>query len=151
MQGLRYLEHLRRLAEKTRHVRVIFPGYVSGVRKQAFQRLADLYLFPSRHESYGLTLLEALHAGLPAVCLDHHGAREVMRPEFGRVVEADGLRAAIEEVLSNEALRQEMSRAAASYARQQPFSSTAARLARLINQAEAHQTPKPDSQTSYTL
>jgi len=147
MQGVRYLERLRGLAAGLRNVRVVFPGYVSGLRKQAFQRLADLYVFPSRHESYGLTLLEALHAGLPAVCLDHHGAREVMRPEFGRVVKADGLRAAIEEVLLGD--RSAMSCAARAYARQHPFSSTAAKLARLITQEEAHRMPKPDSQTSY--
>ena len=39
---------------------MVFPGYVTGERKRAFFALADLYVFPSRHESYGLTLLEAL-------------------------------------------------------------------------------------------
>ena len=132
MQGVRYLERLQQLASRCKSVRVIFPGYVSGLRKQAFQRLADLYVFPSRHESYGLTLLEALHAGLPAVCLDHQGASEVMRPEFGRVVKAHGLRAAVEELLADEGRRLGMSQAAAQYARTQPFAATAARLARLI-------------------
>ena len=133
MQGVRYLERLRALAARLKHVRVVFPGYVSGLRKQAFQRLADLYVFPSKHESYGLTLLEALHAGLPAVCLDHHGSREVMRPEFGRVVPVDGLRAAIDQLLSDGDLRSRMSRAASQYARNQPFSATASRLAQLIS------------------
>lgn len=132
MQGARYLGELRKLASKCQHVRVLFPGYVSGLRKQAFQRLADLYVFPSKHESYGLTLLEALHAGLPAVCLDHSGAREVMRPEFGRVVQAEGLRAAVEELLAAD--RAAMSKAAAHYAHNQLFSSTAARLAALMTQ-----------------
>jgi glycosyltransferase involved in cell wall biosynthesis len=132
MQGQRFLARLRELASATKHVRVEFPGYVSGLRKQAFQRLADLYVFPSKHESYGLTLLEALHAGLPAVCLDHHGAREVMRDDFGRIVDPAGLRAAIEQILSNDDARHAMSEAAAKYARLQPFSSTAARLAQLI-------------------
>lgn len=135
MQGVRYLERLKRLAADSKNVTVHFPGYVSGLRKQAFHRLADLYVFPSKHESYGLTLLEALHAGLPAVCLDHHGAREIMRPEFGRVVQPRGLRTAIEELLAID--MRPMSRAAAQYARQQPFSATAARLAELITQAEA--------------
>ena len=135
MQGQRHLARLRQLATRMRAVRVVFPGYVTGIRKQAFQHLADLYVFPSRHESYGLTLLEALHAGLPAVCLDHHGAREVMRPEFGRVVHAAGLRGAIEDLLADEPLRQTMSRAAEAYARAQPFSATAARLALCINEA----------------
>ena len=130
MQGVRYLERLKSI--QCQHVRVVFPGYVTGLRKQAFQRLADLYVFPSKHESYGLTLLEALHAGLPAVCLDHHGAREVMRPEFGRITNPAGLRGAIEEILGNDAARQTMSAAAAAYARQQPFAATAAMLARIL-------------------
>ena len=58
------------LAARLKRTRVVFPGYVTGERKRAFFALADLYVFPSRHESYGLTLLEALAAGLPAVCLD---------------------------------------------------------------------------------
>ena len=130
MQGLRYLERLK--AVTCPHIRVIFPGYVTGLRKQAFLRLADLYIFPSKHESYGLTLLEALHAGLPAVCLDHHGAREIMGPELGRVVSAKGLRPAIEELLADNAGRRKMSQAASQYARQHSFSSTAAMLAELM-------------------
>ena len=132
MQGARYLERLRAQASACKHVRVVFPGYVSALRKQAFLRLADVYVFPSKHESYGLTLLEALHAGLPAVCLDHHGSREVMRPEFGRIVTAGRLRAAIEEMLADEDGRRRMSVAAADYARGQKFEVTAKRLAELI-------------------
>jgi glycosyltransferase involved in cell wall biosynthesis len=137
MQGKRYLEHLQLLASRLRRTRVIFPGYVTGARKQAFFALADLYVFPSRHESYGLTLLEALTAGVPAVCLDHEGARSVMRPEFGRIVqqpEPADLRAAMAEVLADDGLRQEMGDAARAFARTQRFSDTAARLAELIQQ-----------------
>jgi glycosyltransferase involved in cell wall biosynthesis len=116
---------------------VSFPGYVTGARTQAFFALADLYVFPSRHESYGLTLLEALTAGVPAVCLDHEGARSVMRPEFGRIVqqpEPADLRAAMAELLADDGLRQEMGDAARAFARTQRFSDTAARLAELIQQ-----------------
>jgi glycosyltransferase involved in cell wall biosynthesis len=137
MQGKRYLEHLQLLASRLRRTRVIFPGYVTGARKQAFFALADLYVFPSRHESYGLTLLEALTAGVPAVCLDHEGARSVMRPEFGRIVqqpEPADLRAAMAELLADDGLRQEMGDAARAFARTQRFSDTAARLAELIQQ-----------------
>ena len=101
MQGVRFFERLRSLAAKLKKTRVIFPGYVTGDRKKAFFALADLYIFPSRHESYGLTLLEALAAGVPAVCLDHHGARSVMREEFGAIVEPSGLIPAIQHVLND--------------------------------------------------
>jgi glycosyltransferase involved in cell wall biosynthesis len=94
--------------------------------------LADLYVFPSRHESYGLTLMEALAAGLPAVCLDTTGARSVMREEFGALVPASGLRAAIATLLADEARGKQMGAAARAFARSQRFSDRATELADLI-------------------
>ena len=99
MQGHKFRRRLESLASRLRKTRVVFPGHVTGIRKEAFFALADLYVFPSRHESYGLTLVEALRAGLPAVCLDHHGAREVLRPECGLLVPAEQLRNAIARLL----------------------------------------------------
>jgi glycosyltransferase involved in cell wall biosynthesis len=132
MQGERYLQKLRKLAAKFRNTRVVFPGHVTGERKRAFFAMAGLYIFPSRHESYGLTLLEALAAGVPAVCMDSLGAREVMREEFGAIVDRDGLRPAIERLLNDDALRMKMREAAQQFARTQKFSATAARLAELL-------------------
>src|SRR6185295_2995259 len=106
--------------------------HVTGVRKQAFFRLADLYVFPSRHESYGLTLLEALHAGLPAVCLDHQGARDIMREEFGRIVAPGELGSAIRELLGDDSMRRRMGSAARAFAQQNPFSAAAERIAKLL-------------------
>jgi glycosyltransferase involved in cell wall biosynthesis len=132
MQGLRFLEKLRSLASKLKKTRVVFPGYVTGDRKKAFFALADLYVFPSRHESYGLTLMEALAAGVPAVCLDHHGARSVMRKEFGAVVQPSGLIPAIKELLSSENLPK-MRVAARLFALNNRFSDQAAMLAELLH------------------
>jgi glycosyltransferase involved in cell wall biosynthesis len=129
MQGRRFLTKLRRLAARLRRTHVVFPGHVTGGRKQAFFELADLYVFPSRHESYGLTLLEALAAGLPAVCLDHHGARSVMREEFGALVSPAGLRAAIAGLLADDEGRRKMGESARVFAGSQLFSESAAKLA----------------------
>jgi glycosyltransferase involved in cell wall biosynthesis len=89
-------------------------------------------VFPSRHESYGLTLLEALGAGLPAVCLDHHGARSVMREEFGAIVRPTELLAAIRRLLSDDEARARMGRAAREFAKHERFSDRAAQLADLV-------------------
>ena len=132
MQGRRFHEQLRRLAARLRKTRVVFPGYVTGERKRAFLALADVYVFPSRHESYGLTLMEALAAGLPAVCLDTSGARSVMRPEFGELVSPDGLAPALRRLLADDALRKKMGAAAREFARSERFSDRAAELARLV-------------------
>jgi glycosyltransferase involved in cell wall biosynthesis len=83
MQGVRFQKRLHQLAGKLKKVHVVFPGYLSGLEKQAYFRLAQLYVFPSRHESYGLTLLEAFQAGLPALACDHYGAETAVHPDFG--------------------------------------------------------------------
>jgi glycosyltransferase involved in cell wall biosynthesis len=135
MQGERFMKTLQAKAAKLKKTRVIFPGYVTGDRKRAFFALADLYVFPSRHESYGLTLLEALSSGLAAVCLDHSGARSVMREEFGAIVQPRDLRSAIQRLLANDVLRHKMAQAARTYARNERFSDRAAQLARIISQS----------------
>lgn len=132
MQGQKFLEKLRERAARLTRTRVVFPGYVTGERKRAFLALADLYVFPSRHESYGLTLMEALAAGLPSVCLDTAGARSVMREEFGTLVQGSGLRAAIASLLADDERRTQMSSAARAFARSQRFSERAAELADII-------------------
>ncbi len=136
MQGERHMARLRALAAGLKRVRVAFPGYVSGVRKRAFLSLADVYVFPSRHESYGLTLMEALAAGLPAVCLEHQGSREIVRPEFGVMIPVRearaGLRRGLERLLEEPERRAAMGRAARAHAEAAPFSAAAEKLAGLL-------------------
>jgi len=132
MQGRRFIERLRSLAGRLRRTRVIFAGHVTGIRKDAFFALADLYVFPSRHESYGLTLVEALRAGLPAVSLDHDGAREVLRPDCGLLVPKERLREAIASLLLDPERRVRMGKAARAYAATLRFSDSAAKLAELL-------------------
>jgi glycosyltransferase involved in cell wall biosynthesis len=95
--------------------------------------MSDLYIFPSRHESYGLTLMEALAAGLPAVCLEHQGSREIMTPALGRMLAAgEPLWQAVEASLADDDGRRKMSEAARRYASERPFALSAARLAALL-------------------
>lgn len=135
MQGEAYMAKLRRLAARLRRIRVDFPGHVTGARKQAFFALADVFVFASRHESYGLTLMEALAAGLPAVALASDGAREIVQPDFGLLVPRESARAglwrAVEALLGDEERRRRMSEAACAYAAARPFSLAAARLAEI--------------------
>ncbi len=133
MQGQRHLARLQALAARLKRIRVVFPGYVTGARKQDFFRMADLYVFPSRHESYGLTLMEALSAGLPAVCLEHQGSCDIMRPDFGAMLPADSpLWPAIASLLAEPQRLSEMGEAARAYAAARPFALSASRLAELL-------------------
>ena len=130
------MARLRDLAGGLKKIRVVFPGYVSGARKQDFLAMADLYVFPSRHESYGLTLMEALAAGLPAVCMEHQGSREIVEPEFGVMIGAGegpgGLRREVGRLLAAPEQLRAMGQAARKYAQARPFALAAGRMAELL-------------------
>lgn len=136
MQGDRFLQQLHRLAGRLKRIRVVFPGYVSGERKLGFLRLANVYAFPSRHESYGLTLMEAMRAGLPCVAMESDGAVETLGaggglvvPANGRAGSVSGLRAALERLAGDPALRDSLATESARIAASRPFSAAAALLA----------------------
>lgn len=48
--------------------RTVFTGYVSDQELTALYQCADLYLAPSRHEGFGIPLLEAWACDCPVVC-----------------------------------------------------------------------------------
>jgi glycosyltransferase involved in cell wall biosynthesis len=50
----------------------------------------DLLLFPSLHDSGGFVVLEALSRGLPVMCLDLGGPRDMVTPNSGVVIENNG-------------------------------------------------------------
>jgi glycosyltransferase involved in cell wall biosynthesis len=139
MMGKKYQTKLEKLATRLKRSRVYFVGYAAGARKKALFELADLYVFPSRHESYGLTLLEALRAGKPVLAAASHGALEVFRPEFGEIV-SEGPDAVVEEQLVRSLKRLLVDRShlehrgalAAAWAKRQDFSETASKLAALV-------------------
>lgn len=70
------LDDLRGLsAELDNSIRVI--GEVDA--PQEFYRMADVYIFPSRHEGLPTSLLEAMACGLPAVTSDIGGCEDVIQ------------------------------------------------------------------------
>lgn len=56
---------------------VVFSGWVDEV--ELFFRSADIFVHPAREEGFGLAVVEALSAGLPVVCSDVGGLREVTK------------------------------------------------------------------------
>jgi glycosyltransferase involved in cell wall biosynthesis len=51
----------------------------------------DLLLFPSLHDSSGGVVLEALCHGMPVVCLDLGGPKDIVTPKAGVVIKTTGL------------------------------------------------------------
>jgi glycosyltransferase involved in cell wall biosynthesis len=91
MGGRRYERKLRQLADD----RVEFLGHVTGERKAALLRRADLFVSPSRHESYGLTIAEAQAAGCRIISHGHYGATGTVVDCADPVALAAAIRAAI--------------------------------------------------------
>jgi len=143
MHGQAYFAKLQRLARRLRRSRVFFVGHVGGARKAAFFEIADLYVFPSRHESYGLTLVEAMAAGLPVLTTPHLSARELVRPQWGRVrpPTPEGIYQGLVELLSLGEELAQMGARARRFARQLEFSQAADRLAQAIRRL--FQDPRP--------
>lgn len=69
----------RRVAELGLHDAVYFPGFVAGTNRNRLLALADVAVFPSRYEPFGIVCLEAMAAGVPVVVGDTGGLAEVVR------------------------------------------------------------------------
>jgi glycosyltransferase involved in cell wall biosynthesis len=152
MRGPAHMEKLRRLAAQLKSVRVVFPGHVVGARKRAMFGLAQVYAFPSRHESYGLTLAEALSEGLPAVAFDQAGAAGIIAgaqdatggPGMDGVLVKPGRGGAVRfaaevcNLLDSPERRRILSERAANWASAHPFSAAADRILALLTEAGNH-------------
>ena len=87
-----------------------FTGFVDFAKLPELYAQSSMYIFPSHFEGFGLSLLEAMHAGLPCACSNNsslgelgEGAAELFDPSA-----ADEIAAAIEKILSDTAYQQQL-------------------------------------------
>ena len=133
MRGQRFYEKLKRTACARP---VIFAGHLGGAEKRAALELASVFVVCSRHESYGLTILEAMAAGCPIVGVRSYGVDATVEPAWGRVVETGAqLGGAIQELLDDPALAARLGAAARERALQCSFQAAADELWRLCEGA----------------
>ncbi len=115
------------------HVR--FLGRVDQDELPALYRGAELFLFPSRLETFGLPLLESMAAGTPAIVSDLPITREIGgdAPRFVREGDAAGLGAAIVELLGDPRRRESMSKLGRERAAGFSWESTARAMAAIFS------------------
>jgi len=90
--------------------RVIFPGFADDQDLPALYRAADLFVFPSLYEGFGLPPLEAMACGTPVVTSNVSSLPEVVG-DAGMTVDptdTDALARAMSQVLQDSRLRQQM-------------------------------------------
>lgn len=82
---------------------VIFPGYVDELELPAFYHLAELFVFPSIYEGFGLGPLEAMACGTPVISSNSSSLPEVVG-DAGLLFEPTdtaALATALRQILSN--------------------------------------------------
>ncbi|AXI24805.1 glycosyl transferase family 1 [Methanofervidicoccus sp. A16] len=104
-------KHIMKLIDKLNLQKdIIFTGYVPEEDLPALYNAADLFVYPSIYEGFGLPPLEAMACGTPVITSNTSSLPEVVG-DAGIMVDpydVDGLSKAMYEVLTNDGLREEL-------------------------------------------
>lgn len=99
---------------------VVFSGYLQGENLARAYASADVFVFPSALETFGLVVMEAMAAGLPVVAARIGGVPEVIHEgETGYIFpvgDVAGLVAGVQQTLADPVRRLQMGTAARAYA-----------------------------------
>ncbi|NQY73886.1 MAG: glycosyltransferase, partial [Candidatus Margulisbacteria bacterium] len=94
---------------------ITFSGYVSNDDVYRSFSVSELFLFPSKTETQGLTITEGFAMGVPAVCINAMGVSDVLENQSGGFLTQDSLQdfsdAAIK-LLTDQSLYEEKKREA---------------------------------------
>jgi glycosyltransferase involved in cell wall biosynthesis len=76
--GSGYIEDFQLLAKKIGiEKNVVFHGWVASSMIPCYYKSADFCVFPSRHEGFGIVILEAMASGIPIIASDIGSFREI--------------------------------------------------------------------------
>lgn len=103
-----------------------FTGFLEGENLARAYASSDVFLFPSDTETFGNVTLEAMASGLPTICADAAGSRDLVQDgTTGRLCppgDVDAFTEATRTLIVDDALRDRLS--AAAYKRAQDFTWT---------------------------
>lgn len=109
-KGWKYKEIFETIDKLNLQNDVVFTGYVSDEDLPALYNAADLFVYPSLYEGFGLPPLEAMACGTPVITSNTSSLPEVVG-DAGIMVDpydVDGLADAMHKVLTNDGLREDM-------------------------------------------
>ncbi len=83
---------------KKRHPEVLFVGAKTGEELAAYYASADVFVFPSKTDTFGLVMLEALASGVPVAAYPVEGPIDVIRDERAGILDLN-LQTAVDRAL----------------------------------------------------
>lgn len=112
-----YMRHLRSLLKSRGIVEyVIFHGLARGSSVPRYFKSADICVFPSKYEGFGITVLEAMASGIPVIASDIGSFREIVSDGKDGVLfksgDAGALSRAILTLYKDSSLRKKLSQTA---------------------------------------
>mgnify|MGYP005832136239 CR=1 FL=1 len=109
-KGWLYADFFQQLRTSGLDGEVILPGFIADEDLPALYSAADVFVFPSWYEGFGLPVLEAMACGAPVICSNVSSLPEVVGEAALMVAPDDirGLSQAISRTLTDAALRQEL-------------------------------------------
>jgi glycosyltransferase involved in cell wall biosynthesis len=92
---------------KQKYTRVNFVGYQYGQALAELYAQNDVFAFPSRTDTFGIVMIEAMCNGLPVAAFDVTGPKDVVEPGFSGILHQDIKQAILDcRSLDKQAIRQ---------------------------------------------
>ena len=133
-------QELRRHAARLRGgERIRFTGWVDDATLEGLYRSADVFVFPSLAEGFGLPVLDAMRRGVPVACSNAGSLPEVAGEAalYFEPTDTAAMAAAVKSLLHDEALRDRLARAGLEQAKRFNWEATAAGTMRSYERALA--------------
>ena len=89
---------------------ILFPGFVTDEQKRGLLSKAELFVFPSYYEGFGLPILEAMACGTPVICTDVSSLPEVggTAVKYFKAGDTEALAELMMELIDDEVQRDKM-------------------------------------------
>jgi len=89
--------------------KIYLKGSMSKAAIAAEMQVADFFIFPSRHESFGLVIAEAMSCGLPVIAGNQTAPKEYVTKDCGILIppdDIDAMATAMQQILNNDSAYQ---------------------------------------------
>lgn len=113
---------------------IITIGYVKDEDRPALYNMAEVFVFPSLYEGFGMPPLEAMACGTPTIVSNAASLPEVVQDGAIQIeLKTEALSSALEKILNSSELRQELSQKGIARAKELTWESTAKVTMEVLN------------------